>query len=107
MEKMNTKTEKVRQAIESKGWEMLSDQYSGYKQKISVKCPNGHVQNKTFQSIKNNKKCLKCFHKSGKAGKKTHDYEDVKKYIDSLTAKIFKYTESQFSYWGYSGKDYC
>jgi ribA/ribD-fused uncharacterized protein len=37
---------------------------------------------------------------------KIQQNEDVKKYVYSLTAKIFKYNESHFSYWGYSGKDW-
>ena len=81
-------TEEVREVIESLGWKMLSSKYLGYNKSIAVECPEGHIQKKTFNSIKKQSKCMKCHYKSGVAGRKTHKYEAVKADIESFKYQL-------------------
>lgn len=76
--------EEVKEYIESKGYKLISKEYKGTKEKITLKCPNGHVYDTDFHGFKNKgSRCRKC---SDKKRKLTYDY--VKKYIESHGYKL-------------------
>lgn len=76
--------EEVKEYIESKGYELISKEYKGAKEKITLKCPNGHIYDTDFHGFKNKgSRCRKC---SDKKRKLTYDY--VKKYIESHGYKL-------------------
>ena len=74
--------EKVKEYVESRGYELLSRSYKN-KKKISLKCPQGHIWEVDFHSFKKGVNCPCC---SGKGIRLTYDY--VKKYIEERTKNI-------------------
>lgn len=80
--------EKVKEYVESRGYELLSRSYKS-KKKISLKCPQGHIWEVDFHSFKKGVNCPCC---SEKGIRLTYDY--VKKYIEErnfiLISKEYK-----------------
>lgn len=61
--------EKVKEDMESQGYELVSKEYYGSQDKINTLCPNGHNYETTYNGFKNGKRCSIC---SGK--KLSYDY---------------------------------
>lgn len=51
--------EQVKEIIEAKGWQLLSEEYKNARTKLKMKCPNGHVVEKTLDNF-NNSGCKEC-----------------------------------------------
>jgi len=66
--------------IEKGGYTLLSDdiEYKDVYTKFNVKCPEGHEWETCFKSFETGHRCNKCV-----AEKRKHDYDYVKKYIES------------------------
>lgn len=73
----------VKEYIENLGHELLSMEYINMKQKLKVRCPQGHITEKSFDSIKSTKGgCRVCTLQHRNSRKKT--YTEVKEYIESF-----------------------
>ena len=57
--------EQVKERIEARGWQLLSEEYKNARTKLKMKCPNGHITEKTLDNF-NNSGCREC-------QKKTHE----------------------------------
>lgn len=57
--------EQVKERIEARGWQLLSEEYKNARTKLKMKCPNGHIVEKTLDNF-NNSSCREC-------QKKTHE----------------------------------
>lgn len=57
--------EQVKERVEARGWQLLSEEYKNARTKLKMKCPNGHIVEKTLDSF-NNCGCKEC-------QKKTHE----------------------------------
>ena len=67
--------EDVRDYIESEGHTLLSQKYKNTKEKLSIKCPKGHIYEKSFSKFKDGERCIVC------NNKKRANYEYVKNYL--------------------------
>lgn len=68
--------EEVKQYVEENGYELISTKYVRALNKLTFKCKNGHMFERTFAKFKSNKKCPYC------EGQRTFTYSDVKEYIE-------------------------
>ena len=50
----------VKNALETEGWELISDTYKNLKTPIQMKCPAGHLQEQTFEYWRKHKMCDIC-----------------------------------------------
>jgi len=77
--------EYVKNFLEKEGYKLLSNEYSGGKEKILIKCgvPEHEPYYKRFSLFKNGARCAKCY--NIRTGERTRlKYEDVKEYIESI-----------------------
>lgn len=58
------------------GYELLSNEYHNNQEKLSIKCPKGHITDISFSSFKNGRRCKIC------ANNQRLDYDYVKKYVN-------------------------
>jgi len=70
--------------IKSFGYELLSTEYKGINTRIKIKCPQGHITEKSFNGFLSGYRCLKC------CGSEKHSYEYIeKKFIENdLTMRM-------------------
>lgn len=50
----------VKNALETEGWELLSETYKNLKTPLQMKCPAGHLQEQTFDNWRKHKLCDIC-----------------------------------------------
>ena len=72
--------EEVKKYIESFNYELLSDTYERARDKLTVKCPKGHIYNVTFSNFKTGYRCPECG-KVEMVEKQKHSYDYVKSYF--------------------------
>ena len=63
-EKQKYSYDYVKSYIESFNYKLLSEEYIGIKNPLTVKCPEGHVYNVTFDNFKQGTRCPVCLEKS-------------------------------------------
>lgn len=60
--KLRLSYEKVKDAFEKEGYELLSETYKNSSENLIVKCPKGHVtETMTYGNFKKGARCLKCY----------------------------------------------
>jgi hypothetical protein len=70
--------EDVKNKVEAEGYELISDTYKNAKDKIKLKCPEGHEWETSFRTFDTLKcRCIYC------AGQAKHEYDDVKDRIEN------------------------
>ena len=52
--------EYIKSFIEKEGYTLLSNTYKNNKGKLSIKCPNGHIYNISFDSFQQGHRCFDC-----------------------------------------------
>ena len=52
--------QEVKEYIESFGYELISKEYKNNRQKLTVKCPEGHITEVTFDHFKRGSRCREC-----------------------------------------------
>jgi very-short-patch-repair endonuclease len=52
---------KIKEYVESRGYELLSNEYLGYSKKIHLKCKEGHEFFMAFSNFKNGQNCPECY----------------------------------------------
>ena len=72
------KYDDVKTYIENEGYELLSKEYINAREKLLLKCPNGHEYKISFSKFKSGRRCGKC---SNEKRKLTYSY--VKMYIEN------------------------
>lgn len=75
--------EEIKRYIESFGYELISKQCNKAKEKVLLKCPNGHLWEVRYDSFKSGNRCSEC-RKENMNKKFKASYEDVKMYIESF-----------------------
>ena len=50
----------VKNALETEGWELISETYKNLKTPLQMKCPAGHLQEQTFEYWRKHKMCDIC-----------------------------------------------
>ena len=50
----------VQNALEAEGWKLISDSYKNLKTPLDMQCPQGHVQQQTFEQWRKHKMCDIC-----------------------------------------------
>jgi hypothetical protein len=68
--------EYVKECIESRGYTLLSHEYTKNTDKLHVRCDKGHLVDIKFSTFKVGQRCRIC------AGNQRHSYEYVKEYIE-------------------------
>ena len=63
---------KIREAVENRGWELLSDSYTSSTSKYTIRCNNGHTISLPWSSISRDVGCSYCY------GNKKSTVEDIK-----------------------------
>lgn len=75
--------EEIKKYIESFGYELLSEKCDKAKEKVLLKCPNGHLWRVRYDSFKTGNRCPEC-RKKNMNEKFKRKYEEVKEYIESF-----------------------
>jgi hypothetical protein len=72
----------IKEQIEKEGYELLSEEYVSSREKLSIKCTNGHEYDASFDSFKDGRRCPIC------AGVKKHSYEFIKEQFENEGYKL-------------------
>lgn len=56
--------------LNSEGWVLISDSYKNLTTELEMKCPNGHIQSRTYGDWRKHPTCDKCFGGNGRKVKK-------------------------------------
>lgn len=85
--------EYVKKYIEDRNCILISKEYKGNKDKLKIKCENGHVFEMSFNTFKSGHRCKECSIKN-RIEKRKHTYEYVKNFIEKqgyiLLSKKYK-----------------
>jgi len=76
----------IKDYIESFGYTLLSDNYKSNKDKLLVRCPEGHEYKAMFNSFKSGQRCIICL------GKQKYTYNYVKEFINSTGYELLSDT---------------
>lgn len=79
--------DEVKEYIESFNYELLSKEYITAKEKLVLKCPNGHIFKMSLTKFKCGQRCVEC-HNIKMSNKMRHDYNYIKDYIESFGYKL-------------------
>lgn len=85
-EKAKYDYDEVKSCLGSEGYELLSDEYINVKEKLKLKCPQGHIWEVTLDSFNSGSRCKHCY------GNIKFDFEYVKEYIESFGYKLLSST---------------
>lgn len=69
--------EEVKEHIDNEGYKLLSTEYINNISILKIKCPLGHICDKTFGNFMRGQRCSECI------GNKKFTIEEVKKYIEN------------------------
>ena len=69
----------VKAGVEAEGYELLSTQYKGNKEKLAVKCDKGHVYTVSWNDFQQGSTCLECYNENQR-----FTLEYVKKKIEEV-----------------------
>lgn len=86
-EKYTKSFDYVKDYIESRNYELISDKYVNNRQKLTMVCPEKHTISLSFSSFQQNIRCPKCSHRK-RAGKRKHSFDYVKEYIEKNNDKL-------------------
>ena len=71
--------EYIKKDIENRGFTLISDRYDNCKDKLQIKCPNGHLFLQNYNSIQSGHGCKICYKE-----KVTPTIEHIKKYASDV-----------------------
>lgn len=79
--------EYIKEYIESFGYKLISSEYINSREKLNMKCCNGHIISMNWDNFKYGKRCRECANKK-LSDERKFNYEDVKKKIELMGLKL-------------------
>jgi hypothetical protein len=80
--------EKVREYFEEHGYEWVDGEYKNNKEKLHLRCPEGHDVHMNFHNFKSGKRCNECANLYKRSANKRLTKEQIKDFVEKNECKI-------------------